>query len=125
MRKYETIVIFSPTLGEAELNTEITKVQNLITSNGGKDLSVDKWGRKEIAYVVKKQKFGNFVVFNFASDESTTIDSVSRILVITDSVLKFQTHVMETKRRKVKTSNKTANANKSSGDDALFSEVEY
>lgn len=125
MRKYEMIVIFSPTLGETELNAEITKVQNLITSNGGKDLSVDKWGRKEIAYVVKKQKFGNFVVFNFASDESTTIDRVSRILVITESVLKFQTHVMDTRRRKVKSSSKPANANKSSGEDALFSEVEY
>lgn len=108
MRKYETIVVFAPTLGETELNAEIARVQALLESNGAEEVSSTKWGRKEIAYTVKKQKFGNFVVFNFNSGQSDTIDKTSRVLVITDSVLKFQTHGISDRRRKVKTNPKAA-----------------
>jgi len=102
MKKYETIVVFTTTLNENELSAEISKVQTLLESNGATDVSIQRWGRKEIAYTVKKQRFGNFVVFNFSSDHSDTIDKTSRILVITDSVLKFQTHIISDRRRKVK-----------------------
>ncbi len=106
MKKYETIVVFTTTLNESELSAEINKVQALLESNGAQNVSVQRWGRKEIAYTVKKQRFGNFVVYEFTSDQSDTNDKTSRILVITDSVLKFQTHVVSDRRRKVKSTSR-------------------
>ena len=117
MRKYETIVVFNSALGENELNAEVSRVQALLESNGAKDVEAQRWGRKEIAYTVKKQKFGNFVAFEYASEQSDTVDKSSRVLVIMDSVLKFQTHTVSDKHRKVKT-NPKAVARRGEGEDA-------
>lgn len=125
MKKYETIVVFTTTLNESELTAEINKVQALLESNGAQDVSIQRWGRKEIAYTVKKQRFGNFVVYNFTSDQSDTIDKTSRILVITDAVLKFQTHVISDRRRKVKSTTRPSGSMGSDDLDDVAVDADY
>lgn len=101
-RKYETLVVLTTQIGEKESAEEIQKIQALLEAQGATNINIDKWGRKEIAYLVKKQKHGNYVVFNFEADSSSIIDTLSRSLSIMDAVLKFQTHKINDRRRKFK-----------------------
>ena len=102
MRKYESIVVFAPTLGEARLKEETTKIENLIQAQQGQNLKVDSWGKKEIAYPVEKHKFGHYRCFCFETDNHAIIDVLQGQLRISDSVIKFQTHRLNEKVRKFK-----------------------
>lgn len=125
MRKYETVVVLTTTLNENELNDEIRKVQDIIEANGGSNVTVQRWGRKEIAYTAKKQKFGNYMAFYFESNESDCVDRVSRLLDIKDSVIKFQTHTVTDKRRKFKGHVRLNKAEGDESDEASVSDAEY
>jgi len=61
-RLYEVLFIADPNLGEAELDTLTAQVQGYIEKEGGKVQRVEKWGKKRLAYVVKKQREGSYVL---------------------------------------------------------------
>jgi small subunit ribosomal protein S6 len=102
MKKYELIVVFEPNLTEAQLKDETKKVQTLLETNQAEGVQVNPWGKKEIAYLVSKNKYGNFVAFNFSGSNPSLVTSVSSQLRIADNVLKFQTHRINERVRKFK-----------------------
>jgi small subunit ribosomal protein S6 len=102
VRKYESVVIFHSKLNEASLQEGIKKVEGLLKSNGATDIVVDNWGRKEIAYEVKKEKYGIFVLFNYDSANHDIVEVLSASLVLRDDVMKFQSHRVREKNRKFK-----------------------
>lgn len=108
-KHYEAVVVFHPALTAQQLNDEIEKFKTLITSNEGKDLTVNNAGRKELAFAVKKQKMGTYVEFGFHSYASALIPELTRILRISDSVLIFQNHRVELAKRKYKGNPKFVN----------------
>lgn len=91
MRKYETLLVLNPELGEAALKEEVAKVEIFLRNNGVVKLNTNHWGRKEVAYRVSKQKFGYWVLIEFESADGSLLEKLTRQFVITDSVLKFQT----------------------------------
>jgi len=91
MRKYETIIVLNPELGEAALKEEVAKLEIFLRNNGVVKLTSHHWGRREIAYRVQKQKFGYWVMVEFESNDGSLLEKLTRQFVITDSVLKFQT----------------------------------
>ena len=99
-KKYETIAVFSPNTGDAALKDECKRVEQIIASAGGTGISLDNWGNKEVSYRVQGGRHAIFVAFNYTADKSSTVDTISRSLRITDSVLKFQTHHLSDRRRK-------------------------
>lgn len=105
MRKYEAVTIFDPSLNDAQLKDEMKKIETLIKTRGGQEITVDSWGRKEIAYPVGRHKFGHFVSFHFGVERDETgthavVDHLVGILRITDSVIKYQVHKIEDRFRK-------------------------
>lgn len=98
--KYETIVVFNPELGEAKIREEQKRVEGLIKNEGGDKIAVDDWGKKELPFLVKKQRYGYFVCINFESSKASTVAGVTSTLRITDSVLRFQTHRINERPRK-------------------------
>ncbi|MFQ5559890.1 MAG: 30S ribosomal protein S6, partial [Nitrospinota bacterium] len=65
LRKYETIFILKPNLNEADAKQHVETVKALITDNGGTVTSVEEWGKKKLAYEIKKEKYGNYVFIVF------------------------------------------------------------
>jgi small subunit ribosomal protein S6 len=102
MRKYESIIVFHPHLDSNGLMGEIEKLSNLITSNGGEDLQVDNWGKKEIAYQVGRVRNGYFVCLKFSTGNSAMPQKFAAALNINESVIKYQTHKINEKVRKFK-----------------------
>lgn len=100
MRKYETVMVLNPNLGEAQVKDEAAKIEKLLETNGAKEITNSVWGKKEIAYPMKKNKFGTFVSFNYRAPSEGCVDTLTNVLRISDPVLKFQTHRINEKVRK-------------------------
>lgn len=126
MRKYEAVVVFDPNLSEGDVKEESKKVQTLLETHKAHNVQSNFWGKKEIAYLVGKHRWGNFVAFNFQSESPETVSSVSNILRITDNVLKFQTHRINERARKFKGNpKKLANAQRAAEEQQESAEAEY
>ena len=87
MNKYETIIIINPDIEEDGIKKIIQKFSDLINEHG-KVESVDEIGKKRLAYLIKKQKEGFYVLINFEAEPSS-IAELERVYGITDEILKF------------------------------------
>lgn len=87
MNKYESIIIINPNCTEEALKALESKFTGLINENG-KVESVENMGKKKLAYEIKKNKEGFYMLFNFEA-KSELISELERNYRITDDVLKF------------------------------------
>ena len=74
MRKYELICVIQPDLDEAAFNGVVEKVKGWISDSGGTVDKVDVWGRRKLAYIIKKQREGQFVLLNMTMSPAATSD---------------------------------------------------
>ena len=86
MRKYEILFIVRP-LDEEATNAVIDKFSKLIASNGGEIVKEDRWGKKRLAYEIKKETEGYYVLF-YTECEPNCVNECDRVMKITDEVLK-------------------------------------
>ena len=86
MNNYESIIIINSNLEEAVIKSSIEKVTDLIAKNG-KVESTEEWGKKKLAYPIKKQNEGYYVLINFSSNPDF-IDELERVYNITDEIIK-------------------------------------
>lgn len=89
MNKYESVIIINPNVDEEGIKALVEKFSALINSDG-KVEKVEEIGKKKLAYEVKKNKEGFYVVFNFEAGASL-ISELERNYRITDEVIKFMT----------------------------------
>jgi small subunit ribosomal protein S6 len=90
MRQYESIFIINPELDESETNNVIEGVKATIESSGSKILKVDLWGRKKLAYKVKRHNDGYFVLLVFESNPDF-VRQLSTYYQITELIIKYMT----------------------------------
>ena len=83
---YETIMIVNSNLEEAAIKDTIAKISALISEHGTVE-STEEWGKKRLAYPLKKQNEGYYVLINFSSNPEF-INELDRIYNITDEVIK-------------------------------------
>ncbi len=86
MRKYEVVFIVRP-LEEEAINAVIEKFSKLIADNGGKIDKEDRWGKKRLAYEIKDEVEGYYVLF-YVTCEPACVDECDRVMKISDEVLK-------------------------------------
>lgn len=87
MNKYESVIIINPAVEEEGMKSLIKTFTDLINTEG-KVESVDELGKRKLAYEVKKNKEGYYVIFNFEA-KPTLITELERNYRITDDVIKF------------------------------------
>ena len=89
MRPYETIFILDPDLEEAQTQSAIEKAKGIITQNKGEILKVEDWGKRKLAYQVKKKTKGHYILIHFIGS-STLVSELERNFRVMDAVIKFQ-----------------------------------
>lgn len=94
MRTYENIMIVHPDKVGDEYSAIVDKFKGVLTDLNANLLKVDEWGVRKLAYPVKKQGRGSYVLTVFEADP-TIIDEFERRLRLDESVIKFQTVLME------------------------------
>ena len=86
MREYELVVLFHPDL-EIDLEKPLSKVETLVKNAGGKIIKTDNWGKRKLAYPIKKQEFAVYVYFDLEL-ESESVAKLDSNLNITDEVIR-------------------------------------
>jgi small subunit ribosomal protein S6 len=72
MRKYELICIFQPELDENAFKGALEKVQGWVGEAGGSVDKTEVWGRRKLAYPIRKQAEGQYVLMNVTLDPKST-----------------------------------------------------
>jgi len=68
LRKYETIFILKSNVSDGDVQSYTESVKNLIEKNNGIIQKIENWGKKKLAYEIKKEKFGHYLVITFDSN---------------------------------------------------------
>jgi small subunit ribosomal protein S6 len=87
MRNYELICVIQPDLDETAFNGLVEKVKGWVTETGGSVDKVDVWGRRRLAYLIKKQREGQYVLLNVTMNPTTTA-SLERNLRYQEPILR-------------------------------------
>ncbi len=92
MNKYESIVILDPSIKEKRKDEILEKIQNIIKEYSSEDeeIKVEEMGKKKLAYEIKMNKEGYYVVIEFTC-RPDAIKELERYYRIIDEVLKFLT----------------------------------
>src|SRR4030065_1419697 len=89
MRKYETIFILDPDLKEEQTQSTIEKVKGIITQTQGEILKVEDWGKRKLAYEVKKKPKGHYFLIHFLGSPAL-LSELERNFRVMDAVIKYQ-----------------------------------
>jgi small subunit ribosomal protein S6 len=89
MRPYETMIVFDTSVDAQAIQIALDRVLETIRTNGGTSGTIDRWGKRPLAYEVNKRKEGYYVLVEF-SGESVTVDELDRILTLADEVLRHK-----------------------------------
>lgn len=87
MSAYELMYIVKPDLDDQAVQQEIERVGQLIQTNGGQLKKVTPWGKRRLAYTVKDNREGHYVVAEFDLDQAK-VQEVERVLKISDTVFR-------------------------------------
>lgn len=87
MNNYEIAVLYHPDL-EIDLDKASSKVEKIITDNGGKISKNDNWGKRKLAYPINKQDFAVYVFYTVDMPASN-VQKVEQTFNITDEIIRF------------------------------------
>ena len=87
MRKYEVVYIIRPDLDEEANTAVIDRFSDLVATQGGEVLKIDKWGKRRLAFEVKDFREGFYVVMHIDA-QSAVATELDRVFKISDSVIR-------------------------------------
>jgi small subunit ribosomal protein S6 len=87
-REYETIFILRPDLANDAISAVNAKVRTVIEGGQGRLLKVENWGRRKLAYEVKKQLKGIYLFWRYLGDPGL-VEEVERNLRLSDQVIRY------------------------------------
>ncbi len=87
MRAYEVMVILDPSLEERTIEPSLDKYLNVIRKDGGSVEAVDVWGRRRLAYEIRKNAEGIYAVVTLNA-EPATVKEFDRQLGLNESILR-------------------------------------
>ena len=94
MRKYETFFIVDPDIPDETVTAVDNKFKAIVTSNGGDVLSYSPWGKRKLAYPIRKRSRGLYILMEFAG-EAPLVAELERNQRLDERILKFITVKLE------------------------------
>ena len=89
MRPYETMIVFDTAVDAQSIQIALDRALETVRTSGGTPGTIDRWGKRPLAYEINKRKEGYYVLVEF-SGESSTVDELDRILTLSDEVLRYK-----------------------------------
>jgi small subunit ribosomal protein S6 len=87
VNQYEIAVLYHPDL-EIDLEKATSKVEKIFTDNGGKVANVDNWGKRKMAYPIKKNESAVYVFYTVELP-AESVRKIESTMNITDEVIRF------------------------------------
>ena len=89
LRKYEVMLILPPEADDKVLQGVTDRISQVLEAQGGKVGTVNKWGKRRLAFVIRHQSEGFYVVAEFEA-EPETVKELDRVLALVDDVIRFK-----------------------------------
>ncbi|ACX53215.1 ribosomal protein S6 [Ammonifex degensii KC4] len=87
MRAYETMYIVRPQVEGEALEAVVEKFKKIVEDGGGTVVSIDRWGKRRLAYPIEKEREGQYIVMRFQA-EPPVVQELDRVFKITGDVLR-------------------------------------
>ncbi len=88
MKTYEMLYVLDAALADEAKEAIVSRFEGIVTSNGGKVVSTEKWGVKKLAYPINYKTDGYYVLTTFEA-EGTVVKELDRIAGLTAEVLRM------------------------------------
>jgi small subunit ribosomal protein S6 len=88
LRSYQSVLILKPDLDDTQADQVLEKITEFLSKYNGSVLKVDKWGKKRLAYRVKKSRFGYYLNV-YHTCESLKVSALEADFKLYDLILKF------------------------------------
>ena len=90
MRLYESVLIARQDISTAQVETLVDEFSKIIENGGGSIKKREYWGLRSLAYRIKKNRKGHYVMLNLEAD-SATLNEYERIMGLNEDILRFMT----------------------------------
>ena len=94
MTKYESMLIARQDLGQSQVNDIVATLSDAIKREGGEVVSVDNWGLKTLAYRIRKNRKGYYVVLNISAP-ANAIFEYERLARLNEDIIRYMTIKVE------------------------------
>ncbi len=89
-KMYESAVLINAALEEDQIQSIISRIKELISSSDGEITDVEDWGRKRLAYMIKKSKIGYYIIFQFNAYPQI-ISTLEKFYKLDENILRYLT----------------------------------
>lgn len=93
-RNYESVVLINAALEDEQIEATISRILEVLTTNGGEIVEIDKWGRKRLAYPIKKAKSGYYLILRFKAP-TQLITTLERNYRLDENIIRYITIALD------------------------------
>lgn len=90
MANYESVLIARQDLGASQVNDIVSNLSNVIKAEGGEVVNIDNWGLKNLAYRIKKNRKGHYVLLNITAP-AKAIFEYERLMRLNEDIIRYMT----------------------------------
>ena len=94
MANYESVLIARQDLGASQINTLVSDLSEVIKKEGGEVVKVDYWGLKNLAYRIKKNRKGFYVLLNIVAP-AKAVAEYERLIRLNEDIIRYMTVKVE------------------------------
>ena len=94
MNKYESVFIARQDLGASQVSSLIDSLKEVVASQGGEVVRVDNWGLKNLAYRIKKNRKGHYVLLNISAP-AQAVAEYERVMRVNEDIIRYMTIKVE------------------------------
>ena len=87
-KMYESAILINAALEDNQIQSIISHIKELISSNEGEIIDIEDWGRKRLAYMIKKSKIGYYIIFQFNAYPQT-ISTLEKFYKLDENILRY------------------------------------
>ena len=88
MASYEGVFIVDPDVSNETYKSVLALIQDLITKNGGRIDGLQEWGKKRLAYRIKKKADGSYIIVNFELS-GAGVKKAEQSLKLNDQIIRY------------------------------------
>ena len=90
MANYESVLIARQDLGASQVNSLVENLSSVLKKEGGEVVKVDNWGLKNLAYRIKKNRKGHYVLLNIVAP-AKAVSEYERLMRLNEDVIRYMT----------------------------------
>ena len=90
MANYESVLIARQDLGASQVNSLVENLSEVLKREGGEVVKVDNWGLKNLAYRIKKNRKGHYVLLNIVAP-AKAVSEYERLMRLNEDIIRYMT----------------------------------